>query len=262
MDSYTSFAQVYDEYMEDVPYELWRDQLLSVLKKHQIEGGIGAELGCGTGNMTRLMAKAGFDMIGIDASYDMLDEAREKQAEADEDSPEKGILYLCQDMRSFELYGTVNVIYAVCDTMNYVTEPEDIKQVIALCDNYLDPKGLFIFDLRTDAFYRSIGSSTIVDHRDDGSFIWENEYDSEERLNTYNMTFYIEDEDNPGYYERFEEVHTTRAHDPEMIKEMILAQGMELAAVVDADTLGEPTEDSLRLYVVAKECKKRKEVQS
>ncbi len=260
MDSYTGFAQVYDEYMEDVPYEKWREQILAILKQHNIEGGLGAELGCGTGNMTRLMAEAGFDMIGIDSSYEMLDEAREKQMEAEEGSPEKGILYLCQDMRSFELYGTVNVIYALCDTMNYITDTEDLRKVIALADNYLDPKGLFIFDLRTDAFYREIGSSTIADHREDGSFIWENEYDEEQKLNIYNMTFYIEEEDAPGHYQRFEETHYTKAHDPMLIKEMILDQGMEFVGILDAATMQEPSEDSTRLYIIAKEIKKRKEV--
>ena len=112
MDAYTGFAEVYDLFMEDVPYETWRDFITGVLRREGISDWLVCELGCGTGRMTRMLAACGYDMIGIDASQEMLSVAREKESE--------GILYLEQDMREFELYGTVRAVVSICDSMNYL----------------------------------------------------------------------------------------------------------------------------------------------
>ena len=106
MDAYTSFAQVHDMFMDNIPYDEWCKYLIELLKKHHIDSGIMLELGCGTGSVTRRMSEAGFSMIGIDNSEEMLSRAREKT----EDS---GILYLLQDMTEFELYGTVNAVVSI-----------------------------------------------------------------------------------------------------------------------------------------------------
>ena len=96
------------------------------------------DLGCGTGTMTEKLADYGYDMIGVDNSEDMLELAMEKRMESGKD-----ILYLLQDMREFELYGTVRAIVSVCDSVNYITEPEELEEVFRLVNNYLDPKGVF-----------------------------------------------------------------------------------------------------------------------
>ena len=173
MGSYENFARVYDELMDNVPYKEWSEFILSILNKNKIKQGLVLELGCGTGKLMSLLGNAGFDMIGVDNSVDMLQIAREKT------SPE--FLYLLQDMREFELYGTVRAVISVCDSVNYITEPEELQEVFRLVNNYLDPKGMFIFDLNTEAKFQAMGSETIAEVRDEGSFIWENEYDEEEK---------------------------------------------------------------------------------
>ena len=100
MEAYSGFAEVYDLFMDNVPYEKWSRYLIEVLKQYQITDGLILDLGCGTGKMTRLLAQAGYDMIGVDISEEMLGIARMQEAE------DSGILYLNQDMREFELYGT------------------------------------------------------------------------------------------------------------------------------------------------------------
>ena len=110
-ESYTSFAQVYDMFMDNVDYPAWSKYLIQLLKEYQVEDGLVLDLGCGTGNMTELLAKEGYDMIGVDNSEDMLEIASEKRAESG-----LNILYLLQDMREFELYGTVKAVVSICDS--------------------------------------------------------------------------------------------------------------------------------------------------
>ena len=148
MEAYTGFAQVYDEFMDNIPYKEWNKYLLELLKENGLSEGILLDLGCGTGSITELLAKAGFDMIGIDNSEDMLEIAREKAMDEELD-----ILYLLQDMREFELFGTVAGVVSICDSMNYITSEEDLLKVFKLVNNYLDPKGLFIFDMNTPYKY-------------------------------------------------------------------------------------------------------------
>ena len=127
MSSYESFARVYDLFMDNIPYEEWCGYLTGLLEDQGIRDGLVLELGCGTGNMTRLLAGKGYDMIGVDNSVDMLEIAMEKKEEEGQD-----ILYLLQDMREFELYGTVRAVVSVCDSMNYITEEEDLLEVFRL----------------------------------------------------------------------------------------------------------------------------------
>ena len=145
MEVYESFARVYDELMDEVPYEEWADFIRQKLGEYAIREGLMLELGCGTGKMMELMGDAGFDMIGVDSSMEMLQIAQEKSQEGNKD-----FLYLWQDMREFELYGTVRAVISICDSINYITNPEELTQVFRLVNNYLDPGGIFLFDFNTD----------------------------------------------------------------------------------------------------------------
>ena len=181
MEAYGKFAQVYDLFMDNVDYEKWADYIEKHLKDQGIEEGLVLDLGCGTGAMTGLLAQKGYDMIGVDKSEEMLAEAMKKKTESGMD-----ILYLLQDMQEFELYGTVRAVVSVCDSLNYITEKEELLEVFRLVNNYLDPKGIFLFDMNTVHKYRDIlGDTTIAENRDEGSFIWENSYDPEEKINVY-----------------------------------------------------------------------------
>ena len=141
MESYGRFAGVYDVFMDNVNYREWADYIIETLAQDGIRDGLVLELGCGTGTVTEMLADAGYDMIGIDNSEEMLAEAMEKRAESGHD-----ILYLLQDMQDFELYGTVRAVISVCDSMNYLTDEEDLEYLFALVNNYLDPGGLSACD--------------------------------------------------------------------------------------------------------------------
>lgn len=254
MQPYTGFAAVYDLFMDNVPYDDWADYVQKLLKKNKIEDGLLLELGCGTGSMTRCLASKGFDMIGIDYSEEMLGIARDINSKG-----ENNILYLCQDMREFELYGTVKAVISVCDSMNYILSEQDLLQVFKLVNNYLDPKGVFIFDLDTEYAYREIlGDNTISENREEGSFIWENTYYEEEQMNEINLTLFVPQEGKPEseeevLYRKYEEIHYRRAYDIARIKELIEEAGMEWIAVYDSLTMKKPKKGCERVYIIARE---------
>ena len=292
MGAYESFARVYDLFMDNVPYEEWGSYLTGLLREYGICSGTVAELGCGTGKMTRLLAAAGYDMIGVDNSEEMLEIAREAEYEADAwsaaeawdeadetdaleeyaelgepDEPEEsdepdepdepdelpngGILYLLEDMRELELYGSVRAVVSVCDSMNYILEEADLREVFSRVHEYLEEDGVFIFDLNTVYKYRDLlGETTIAENREEGSFIWENYFDEESAVNEYDLTLYIREDGES--YRRFEEVHYQRAYDLKTIDRLLADAGMELTAAYDAFTKEPVRDDSERIFVVAR----------
>ena len=185
-------------------------------------------------------------MIGVDNSEEMLNIALEKREQSGND-----ILYLNQDMREFELYGTVRAVVSICDSVNYILEEDDLLEVFKLVNNYLDINGVFIFDLNTIHKYEMIGDEVIAENRDEGSFIWENSFYTEENINEYNLTLFIKDED--GKYDKYEENHLQRAYTTDEIKTLINKAGMEFVAAYDAFTKEPVKEDSERIYVIARE---------
>ncbi|MBR6309555.1 MAG: class I SAM-dependent methyltransferase [Lachnospiraceae bacterium] len=248
MDAYTDFASVYDEFMENTPYDEWCADIVDKLKDFGITGGLVCELGAGTGEMTRRLRDKGFDMIGIDSSEEMLMKAREKEGESSD------ILYLCQDMREFELYGTVAAIVSVCDCINYILEESELVTVFKLVNNYLDPSGIFIFDFNTKHKYRDvIGESTIAENREDESFIWENFYDEEGDINEYDITFFVREGE---LFRRFTETHLQRGYDLAEMRAAVEASGLVFVKAYDADTKGDVTDTSERVVVIARECGK------
>lgn len=248
MDAYTSFASVYDTFMDNIPYEEWAEYLVTILKEYGVEDGLVLDLGCGTGNMTELLAKSGYDMIGIDNAEEMLEIAMEKRADSGYD-----ILYLLQDMREFELYGTVKAIVSICDSVNYITEEEDLLEVLRLVNNYLDPQGMFVFDFNTVHKYRDVlGDQTIAEDREDCSFIWDNYYYEDEQINEYELSLFIK-EDGSDLYRKYQETHFQKAYDLKKMKKLIEQSGLEYITAYDAFTQNSPTAESERIYVIARE---------
>lgn len=251
MNTYDSFARVYDAFMEDVPYEKWCGMIVEELRLAHIDDGLVLDLGCGTGTLTRMLAAAGYDMIGVDGSQEMLMEAREKEGESD-------ILYLCQDIRAFELYGTVRAVVSTCDTMNYLLTPEDFMQTVRLVNNYLDPGGLFLFDLNTlYRFREQMGDATFAQSGEDAAYIWENYFDADSGRNEYDLTLFLQRED--GLFERYVEVHEEQGYTPQEVERFLEEGGMEFVRMFDAQSGGAPTETSEKIFFVAREKGKKQE---
>ncbi len=289
MEAYTSFAYVYDTFMDNVPYGEWARHIREKLCEHGVTDGIVLDLGCGTGTMTERLAGYGYDMIGVDNSEEMLELAMEKKTESGYD-----ILYLLQDMRGFELYGTVRAVVSVCDSVNYITEPDELEEVFRLVNNYLDPKGIFLFDFNTVHKYRDvIGDSTIAEDRGVCSFIWDNRYYEKEQINEYDLTLFIAEDFNPmenayvsertadsedallseegagdledtmfseeeggengSLYRRYTETHYQRGYTLAEIQELLERAGLVFIEAYDADTKETSNDTSERICVIARE---------
>lgn len=247
MEAYTDFAQVYDIFMDQTPYEKWCRRFLDILQEYGSEKGLVLDLGCGTGTLTELLAKAGYDMIGIDGSEAMLNVAMKKRDQSKQD-----ILYLLQDMREFELYGTVTAVVSVCDCINYLLEEEELKATFRLVNTYLDPKGLFVFDFNTPYKYGEIiGEQTIAENREDCSFIWENYYDEEKQINEYELTIFVKNKE--GLFQRFQEAHYQRGYTLTQIKNCLEEAGMEFVEAFDEAEGKAVSETSERIYCIARE---------
>ncbi len=282
IEPYTDFASVYDTFMDETPYEEWCDYLVELIRKYQTDDEIKIndtgvmnkendtdvtnikgdaveenlrqerntilDIGCGTGTLTELLARQGYDMIGIDNSSEMLQIAMKKREQSGLD-----ILYLLQDMRELELYGTVGAAVSVCDSINYLLTEEEIVQTFRLVNNYLYPHGIFIFDFNTVYKYeKMIGDTTIAENRDECSFIWENYYHETEEINEYDLTIFVREDKKNGLFRRFQETHYQRGYRLEQILACVERAGLQFVEAVDADTHGEVMDESGRIYVVAR----------
>lgn len=248
---YQDFAYLYDALQQDVPYKDFAEYYVKIMEKFNNEKGLCLDLGCGTGNMTLILDSIGFDMIGVDSSLDMLNVAREKAMEN-----ERNILFLNQDMTSFELYGTVSTVISTLDCINYVTDKEELLKVFKLVNNYLDPKGLFIFDINSAYKLEHIlGDNTYVSDGEDIFYSWQNSYDIENKICTFDLTFFEKDED---VYYRYDETHYERAYSVEEITDLLTQAGMEVVGVYDNLTFNPTHDKSERIFFVARE--KEKEI--
>jgi SAM-dependent methyltransferase len=244
MNSYSGFASVYDVLMSDVPYREWLDFIEERFRENQREIHTVLDLACGTGTVSLMLHERGYDVTGIDRSPDMLAVAAEKS---------RDILWLNQDMAAFELYGTVDAIVCLCDSLNYVTARSDFTRLFRLAENYLEFGGLFIFDVATRRrFERVIAGGTFCGKSEDAAYIMESSYDRKRHINEYRTTFFAKAEN--GLYSRFEERHVQRAHSREEIEQAIAAAGLTLLSVYDGGSFAPANEDSGRAFYV---CRKR-----
>ncbi|MBO4458491.1 MAG: class I SAM-dependent methyltransferase [Butyrivibrio sp.] len=287
MDAYTDFANVYDTFMDETPYEVWGDFIVELIEKYGLSKPVNAgvkennrtsdqehdvtndvsveteedseealneeknlvvELGCGTGSFTAIMARKGYDIMGIDMSEEMLQVARRKVTEQN-----LNVMFLEQDMRELDLYCTCGTVLSVCDSINYLLEDEDVVTTFKLVNNFLFPKGIFIFDFNTLHKYRDvIGDVTIAENREDCSFIWENYYHEDEHVNEYDLTIFAKcgEED---LFRKSVETHYQRGYELEEMISFVKESGLEFIEAIDADTHSVPTADSERVYIVARE---------
>lgn len=255
MKSYRALAAVYDRLNDEVDYAAIADLYEKVFARYRVKPQLVLDLGCGTGSMTLELADRGYDMIGVDASAEMLTHAYERMWKRGG----AGVLFLEQDMRSFELYGTVGAVVSTLDCVNYLTEDGDIDRCFALVHNYLDPDGLFIFDVNTPYKFKHVyGDNAYILEEDDGSVFcgWQNDFDEKSKLCRFLLSVFKEGRD--GRYTREDEEQIERCYSREELTAALERAGfVDIAFFADA-ALAEPEDTAQRWYVAAR-CQKSEE---
>lgn len=251
MDQYTALASVYDALNFGCDYEGYSRFIDSLIKKYETQKtSLVLDLGCGTGKMTFLLRELGYDMTGVDLSEDMLALARE---EADRRGV-SDILWLCQNMNGFELYGTVDACVSTLDSINYLTKREDVKKCFSLVHNYLIPDGVFIFDVNTPYRFKSVYGNRDYTLEADGAFLaWQNEYNEKTGLCKFYLSIFKELKD--GLYERLDEVQGERCYTKRQIEAWLRDAGFEILSVYGSQAGDAPSECDEKWYFVAR-CKK------
>jgi cyclopropane fatty-acyl-phospholipid synthase-like methyltransferase len=241
--------------MSDIDYSKWADYVISIFDRYGIKPKLIADLGCGTGSFCIEMARRGYDMIGIDSSPDMLNCAMDKAKQCGMPT-EKDILWLNQDMTEFELYGTVDAIVCLMDSVNHITKQKNLEKMFKLVKNYLNPGGVFIFDVNSPYKLSNIlGDNVFYSVDDDITYIWQNSYNSKTGICRFDLTFFIrkcEHNISNEYYERFDEVHYEKAYTTEILKNLIEASGLILIGSFNELSFRKPNAHSQRLFFVSR----------
>ncbi|MEE1319835.1 MAG: methyltransferase domain-containing protein [Ruminococcus sp.] len=249
MASYVSFAQFYDGLMEDANYSERCDYILEIAKRHNHEMGITLDLACGTGSLTRLLKKKGIDVYGADASAEMLSEAMQRSFEEELD-----ILFLRQKMQSLDLYGTIDTCVCTLDSINHLTNIDDVKKTFDRVGLFMDDDGMFVFDVNSVYKHREVlADNTFVFENEKVYCVWQNT-PLENDVVKINLDFFEEEN---GVYYRTEESFCERAYSDEQIREMLKCAGFEVEAVYGDLTFDVPKKDEQRLIYVARMKKSR-----
>lgn len=223
MSGYHIFSQFYDNLTFNVDYEKRAEYLQSVLSLWGHEAGLTLDLACGTGSMTLALKEKGWDIFGVDASQEMLSVAMDKAYDK-----ELSILFLCQRMENLDLYGTIDTCISTLDSLNHITEKATLQAAFDKVALFMNPEGMFVFDVNTVYKHREIlANNTFVYDTDEVYCVWQN---SLKENNVINIDLDIFEKAD-GVYTRHTERFKERAYEIGEIKEMLKIAGFETLAV-------------------------------
>ncbi len=247
MASYGEFAYYYDGLTENVDYKKRCDYIRDLLAENGIGEGILLDLACGTGTVSLMLSRMGYDVIGVDASEDMLSVAQEKKMETGED-----VIFLCQRMEELDLFGTINAAVSTLDSINHVTQADTVREIFRRVSLFMEDKGIFIFDVNTPYKHRNIlGNNTFVYDTDEVYCVWQNSTD-ESLLTTISLDIFEKDEDDEETYYRYSEEFSERAYDLGDIKKWLEECKFEVTAVYEEMTRKAVDDKTQRAVFVAR----------
>ena len=247
MNSYTKFAHLYDGLMnQDVNYDHWADYIENMFDRYGVNPEIVCDLACGTGNMTIPLALRGYDMIGVDRSFDMLSIARSKAKKKNAD-----VMFLEQNLTELDLYGSCGAFLCMIDGFNYILNPNSLYKIakrIKTC--FLDTDGIFMFDISSEHKLKNfIGNNTFIHDGDEVFYTWENKYYENTKMSDMYLNFFVKSKVG---YKRFGERHLQHAYSIEDIKKIFLCAGFSSVDTYSPLTFDAPKSDDMRVVFVAK----------
>ena len=250
MDENLAFVRYYDR-LVGANYSSITNFIIDKIKEYKPDSTLIVDLGCGSGSVAVGLVKAGYDLIGLDSSTEMLMLAKQKQVKFNID-PQK-LLLLCQDMCDFELYGTVDVIYSTLDCINYITDLKELNNCFANVNNYLNYGGLFLFDINTYYKYKTVLSNNIFSYDfKDLYCIWENNFDSSSKICEFDLKFF---EKQGTLYKRSDEKQYQRFYSINQITKLLNNNYMQVLNVWDDYSNAAPCRTTQRYTILARTLK-------
>lgn len=251
-DIYTALAPFYDLFNGEIDYAEWADFVEENFRRfadRRVRSVL--DLGCGTGTMLLELARRGYDMTGVDGSAEMLAVARDRIEAA---GKSEDVLLLCQDLSEFELYGTVDAVVCCLDTLNHITEPEALSRCLHWVHNYLEPNGIFLFDINSPHKFRTVYGDRDYVLEDEGVVCtWQNCYDPESGLSDFYISLFTEEED--GRYTRTDVFRQERMYTLAEMRRLLKENGFELLSVSDGYHFEKPARGAERFYFAARAIK-------
>ena len=241
MTYYGGFAYLYDQFMNDIPYEAWASYIDGIILKYvkNRKDTIVLDMACGTGNITMPLARLGYDMIAIDISTDMLAQAQSK-------INKESILFLHQDMRQLDLYGTVDAVVCACDGFNYILDEKELAAIFKRVKMFLSPGGVFVFDMNTAYKFQTLLGNKIFSAETAGAeYEWQNSFNPDTGINEYQIVFM------PKGRTPFVEVHKQRAYPTQVVCDLLYEAGFIAVETRDSYNDNSPMDESIRIVYIA-----------
>lgn len=249
MSGYGNFAHYYDILTGNISYKDRAAYFDMLIKKHGGKKDLLLDLACGTGSLSEEMCRLGYDVIAVDGSEEMLNEALDKKFDSG-----LNIQYLCQDMTKLDMFGTIDVTICALDSLNHLPDLDAIKQTINRVSLFCEPDGLFIFDVNTPYKHKNVlGNNTFIYDMEDVYCVWQNTYTEEDNRVEMWLDFFEKQEN--GSYERYDESFSEIAFDDAVIEKIVAGSGMEIVGKYDYDTTEPPKADSEKIVYVAHKIK-------
>lgn len=246
MSGYGDFAYYYDVLTENVDYESRCDYIFNLLADNGVGKGILLDLACGTGSLSMLLGEKGYEVIGVDASEEMLSVAQEKRYESEAD-----VIFLCQKMEELDLFGTINAAVCTLDSINHVTDEEKVREIIRRVSLFMEDKGIFLFDVNTPYKHRAVlGNNTFVYDMDEVYCVWQNETD-ENMLTSVSLDIFERDEEEDTYY-KYSEQFQERGYELSFLEELLKENKFELIGIYEEMTTDPVKDNTERAVFVAR----------
>ena len=247
-ETYNSLAGCYDDMTEDVNYPAWADFLEKLFARSGHPVHTVLDLACGTGTMSYTLAERGYELIGVDFSPEMLAVAAEKSLDTDGIRP----IFLCQSMEQLDLYGTVDACVCLLDSVNHVTKHKSLRQAFQRVRLFLEPGGLFVFDIHTPSHLQSLDGGMFLDETEDAYCVWRTDYEPRRRICTYAMDVFQREGD---LWRREGEIHEEYAYTPEELTEDLRNAGFIDIRCYGCLKLRRPKEGEERIFFTARKPK-------
>ena len=244
MGAYGAFAQYYDSLTKNVEYARRADYFCQILEHWNHTPGLTLDLACGTGSLTLELTKRGFDVYGVDGSMEMLSEAQWKAAEEG-----LSLLFLCQKMQNLDLYGTVDTVVCMLDSLNHIVSEKELEKALRKVSLFMNPGALFVFDVNTPYKHREVlANQTFVYDTEEVFCVWQNTLEEKNDVVKISLDFFHRD---GAVYTRSSEHFSERAYPLETLSKMLLEAGLKVKAIYGDLTLEPPKPDCQRAVFVA-----------